>query len=139
MIFIGEQMIVYLQSSLTFPNVKVKDFYSVSTVTPPLVTLDERPGAPLLLPDGQPRLVQNTYQVEVYTKPVSIDGTVYGKMDAARKLMAETAAFLNDKYGLTQSGDAIFNTYANDPNVGRGVARFRGVIDTKTEIIYRSV
>lgn len=137
MILIGSQIIARLQAELTFPKVTVKDFYSVTRISPPLVTVDEMPGEGVLFPDGQPRIVRNSFQIEVYCKQQSVDGAGLTAIHAAKMLMAQTDSLLNTDFGLTQIGDIVFSPYVSDQTVIRGVARYRGDIDTKTEIIYR--
>lgn len=134
MILIGDQVIQVLQEQLTFPKVTVKDFYAVSKVTPPMVTLNELPGEGILFPDGQPQIVRNSFQIEVYCKQ---QGTVRTAIAAAKTLMMEVDVVLNTLFGLTQVGDVPFTPYASDQNIMRGVARYRGDIDVGTQIIYR--
>ena len=137
MILIGDQIISKLQQLLTFPNVTVKDFYTISKINPPMVTVDEYPGEGILFPDGQPKIVRNTYQVEFYCKAQSIDGKPTPAISCAKKLASESDKILNQVFGLTQVGDAVFSPYVQDQTVIRGVVRYRGDIDTRTEIIYR--
>lgn len=137
MILIGDQIIKTLQEKLTFPKVTVKDFYAVSKVTPPMVTVNELPGEGVLFPDGQPKIVRNSFQFEVYCKQQTINGTSMTAIAAAKALMLELDKILNQTFGLTQVGDVPFSPYASDQNIMRGVARYRGDIDTRTEIIYR--
>lgn len=137
MILIGNQIIKTLQEELTFPKASVKDFYAVSKVTPPMVTVNELPGEGVLFPDGQPKIVRNSFQIEVYCKQQTIDGAHVTAIAAAKSLMLQVDKILNESYGLTQVGDVPFSPYASDQNIMRGVARYRGDIDTRTEIIYR--
>lgn len=137
MILIGDQIIKVLQEKLTFPRVAVKDFYAVSKVTPPMVTVNELPGEGVLFPDGQPKIVRNSFQFEVYCKQQTINSAPMTAIAAAKALMLELDATLNQTFGLTQVGDISFLPYASDQNIVRGVARYRGDIDTRTEIIYR--
>lgn len=137
MILIGEQIIKALQENLMVPKVTVKDFYAVSKVTPPMVTLNELPGEGILFPDGQPKIVRNSFQIEVYCRQQTIDGTQVTAISAAKSLMLKVDKILNESYGLTQVGDVSFSPYASDQNIIRGVARYRGDIDIRNEIIYR--
>lgn len=137
MILIGDQIIKTLQEKLTFPKVTVKDFYAVSKVTPPMVTVNELPGEGVLFPDGQPKIVRNSFQIEVYCKQCTVKNTLMTAIAASKTLMVEVDKILNNVFGLTQVGDIPFSPYASDQNIMRGVARYRGDIDTRTEIIYR--
>lgn len=137
MILIGDQIITRLQSDLTFPKVIVKDFYSISMVAPPMVTLNEMPGEGVLFPDGQPKIVRNSFQIEVYCKQQMANGIAMTAIAAAKALMLEVDAFLNSTFGLSQVGDVPFSPYVSDQTIMRGVARYRGDIDTRTEMIYR--
>lgn len=136
MILIGDEIIKVLQEKLTFPKVSVRDFYAVSKVAPPMVTINELPGEGVLFPDGQPKIVRNSFQVEVYCKQAS-GPQVMTAIAAAKALMLEVDAVLNSEFGLTQVGDAPFAPYMADESIIRGVARYRGDIDTRTQIIYR--
>lgn len=137
MIYIGDQIIAALRERLEYPQVIVKDFYSVAKVSPPMVTLNEMPGPGLLFPDGQPRIVRNSFQIEIYCSAGRVDGKAVTAIQAAKALMQQVDHILNSVYGLTQVGDMIFSPYITDQTIMRGVARYRGDIDTLTEIIYR--
>ena len=137
MILIGDQIISYLKENLTFPVEDVRDFYSISKVSPPLVTLNEMPGEGYLFPDGKPKIVTNTYQMEVYCKSMILMGQAVPAITACKMLMEESCQLLEDYFGLTQVGDASFQPYIQDDSILRGIVRFRGRIDKKTEIIYR--
>ncbi len=137
MIFIADQIIERLTSDLTFPSVTVKEAYNTSTVTAPMITIDERPGAPYALPDGKPTYQNLYYQIEVYTKALTLDWQVLSKSDANKVLLVQVANVLESVFGLTQAGEVTIAAYANDTNVARGVVRYRCIIDQTTETIYR--
>lgn len=137
MILIGNQLIASLKENLTFPGVDVRDFYSVAKISPPLVTLNEQPGEGYLFPDGKPRIVTNTYQVETYCRAMKLEGKTLPGVEACKQLMVEVCQHLEDQYGLTQVGDASFQPYVQDGTILRGIVRFRGRIDKRTEIIYQ--
>lgn len=137
MILISDQIISKLQESITFPNVTVKDFYSISKVSPPMVTVDETPGEAVLFPDGKPKIVRNSYQIEVYCKAQSVEGKPASAISCAKQIAIEVDNILNQSFGLTQVGDASFAPYIQDQTVMRCIIRYRGDIDTRTEYIYR--
>lgn len=137
MIFIGEQIIESLNENITFPGVSVKDYYTVSKLTTPLITVNEMPGIPIRFFDGQPYVVRNSYQFETYGKAQMLDGNPVSAVEVAKQLMEQTDLILNTVFGLTQVGDATFAPLPSDPTVIRGVVRYRGDIDTITETIYR--
>ena len=137
MIFIGEQIIESLKENIDFPGVSVKDYYAVSGLTTPLITVNELPGTPTHFFDGQPYIVRNSYQIETYGKAQPVDGKAIPAVLVAKKLMEQTDKVLNEVFGLTQVGDATFSPLPSDPTVIRGVVRYRGDIDVKTETIYR--
>lgn len=137
MIFIGDQIIAKLQGEVDFPNLTVRDFYSVSRIVPNLVTVNEMPGEGVLFPDGMPKIVRNSFQIEVYCKQQSLDGRVRTAGEAARMLFSRVDDILIHLFGLTQVGTTVFSPYTQDTTIIRGMARYRGDIDTRTEIIYR--
>lgn len=137
MIYIGDQLISRLKADIQFPNLSVRDFYSVSKVSPNLVTVDEMPGEGVIYPDGMPKIVRNSYQIEIYCKQQTIDGRIVPAVEAARMLLARVDDVLIHVFGLTQVGTAVFSPYVQDTTMIRGVVRYRGDIDTRTEIIYR--
>lgn len=137
MIFIGDQIIESLKENVAFPGVSVKDYYAVSGLTPPLITVNELPGIPIRFFDGQPYIVRNSFQIETYGKAQNVDGEAVPAVEVSKTLMEQTDRILNKVFGLTQVGDATFSPLPSDPTVIRGVVRYRGDIDTKTEIIYR--
>lgn len=137
MILIGEQILNRLKTAITFPKLSVKDFYSVSKVAAPLITVNEIPGAGVLFPDGQPKIVRNSFQFEIYGKAQTVNGTPMTAIAIAQSLMLQMDEILNKEFGLTQVGDVSFAPYASDQTIMRGVTRYRGDIDTRTEIIYR--
>lgn len=135
MIHIGSDILEALKK-VDHPNLKVSDAYDVTAMTPPLITLYEQPGPGVLYPDGKPRIVRNLFQLEVYCKQGRFDGAVKSASFCARRLMEKAAAVM-EGFGLTQQGEMAFAPYINDTTVIRGVARYSGVIDTGTEIVYR--
>ena len=137
MILIGNQIIEKLQETLTFPKVTVKDFYSISKVTPPMVTLNEMPNSGVIYPDGMPKIVSNSFQIEVYCKAQKIEQKQVSAIEASKLLTQEVDNILNSFFGLTQVGEINFSPYVSDQTVMRAVARYRGYIDIRTEIIYR--
>lgn len=137
MIFIGDQIIESLKENIDFPGVSVKDYYAVSKLTTPLITVNELPGIPTHFFDGQPYIVRNSYQFETYGKAQTVFGKPVTAVEVAKQLMEQTDSVLNEVFGLTQVGDATFSPLPSDPTVIRGVVRYRGDIDVKTETIYR--
>ena len=137
MIFIGDQIIEYLKQNIDFPAVSVKDYYAVSDLTTPLVTVNEMPGVPTHFFDGQPYVVRNSYQLETYGKAQTVNGKVLPAVQVAKQLMEQVDELLNTKFGLTQIGDASFAPLPSDPTVIRGVVRYRADIEVKSETIYR--
>ena len=135
MIQIGNDLVEALKK-VNVPGLKVCDAYDVTAMTPPLITLYEQPGPGVLYPDGKPVIVRNLFQLEVYCRQGRIDGAVRSAGACARLLMEKAAAVM-EGFGLTQQGEMAFAPYINDTTIMRGVARYTGVIDTKTEIIYR--
>jgi len=137
MIFVAKEIVKVLSENLTFPGVSVQEFYKVISLKPPLVTVNELPGKGVYFPDGQPRFVQNTYQIEAYCKQYLGQAGNVTKLEAAQELLKELDIIIQEKFGLTQVGDVDLKPYINDPTIMRGVVRYRGIIDTKTEFIYR--
>lgn len=137
MIFIGDDIIKRLQDNLTFPKVTVKNFYSVSKVVPPMVTVYERPGQGVIFPDGMPRIVRNAFQIEIYCKQHTIDGFLMTANQSVETLLLQVAEIMETVFGLTQVGEVEISPYVSDPTVMRGIVRYRGDIDVKTKFIYR--
>lgn len=139
MILIGPEIIAALKAhTFTVPKVTVKDAYSVTSPTCPLLALDELPSNDGAYVDGSPCVVRNVLTLEAYAKDMSIQGAITPKHDAAVKLIMEADAFLNDNFWLTMIGPVQAAPYS-DSTIYRAVANYYVYIDTRTNTICRSI
>lgn len=137
MITIKNDLIELLKAH-TYPmaGVKARDYYSTEKLSPPQISLLEIPSNEGIYLDGDPSIVRNTFQVEVYSKAMSVGGKLTPAPDAAMQLMIEADKVLTSKSGggLTMVGDPIQAPYATDNTVSRVVARYITYIDTRPEM-----
>lgn len=139
MILLCEEIMEALQkAAFTIPGIKVRDDYTVETISCPLLVLEERPGNTGVYLDNQPKVVRNLYILEAYTRDMRVEGKPLSKKAAAMRMLMEADKQLNEKYGLTMNGEASAAPY-NDPTVFRAVARYTAYIDTRTNTIVRRV
>jgi hypothetical protein len=139
MILIGSDIIAALKAhTFTLDKVSVKAAYSVKSPACPMLTLDELPSNDGAYIDGLPCVVRNVLTLEAYAKDMSIQGVITPKRDAAYKLIMEADDFLNEAYGLTMIGQIQAAPYS-DTTIFRAVANYFAYIDTRTNIILRSI
>lgn len=139
MISIRDHVIEKLKSGITFTGVSVKPAYSVSRVTTPLVTVDERPSNEGVYIDNQPAVVPVRVSIECYAKQGKYNDRTLSAEDAARALAAEVDAIMNVEFGMSLLGESTVAPYTSDTTVKRVVSRYYGYLDTRTNLIYRRV
>lgn len=134
-----EDFIEMLKSSLSFPNVSVKDFYMVSTPSCPLVTVDEILSNDGIYISNQPRVIPVNLTIEVYCKQMKLYGKTVTGNYACRILASEIDGLMNNKCTFSLMGDAYFSPYQNDQSITRGVMRYTGFYDKINDKFYRKV
>lgn len=138
MTFIIDRLIEYLET-IEYPcPLSIRDFYKVQKLTTPLITIQEQASNNGVYLDNQPSIVQNSYQVEVYTKSKMIKGKAISSIDLAKEIATLVDKNLNERFGLTMTGDITVRPYS-DTSVTRLVLRYIAYIDTRTNSIYRRV
>lgn len=122
------------------PGVAAKNAYAVAKPGAPQVLLAEYPSNEGVYLDGNPAIVQNSYQLEVYSKDASIAGVVTPKSEAVMQLFEAADAALTG-YGLTMVGTPTAGPYTEDATMMRVVARYIAWVDTRTDHfqIYRNL
>lgn len=136
MILLGSEIISALKTHM--PDVSVSDAYSVAVPKCPQLVIDERPGNDGAYIDGLPCVTRNLITLEVYAKDMMISGVPTKKRDAALKFLMEADSFLNERFGLTMTGNISIAPY-EDQTIFRAVANYTVYIDKRTNHIYRRV
>lgn len=132
---IRDYVIEALKDGISMNGVSVKPAYSVSRITPPLISVDERPSNEGVYIENQPAIVPVRFTIECYAK----QGSKMSAEQAALKLANEVDTIMNVKLGLSLLGEATIAPYTNDTTVKRVVSRYSGYLDTRTNLIYRRV
>ena len=139
MIQIGADLIATLSAATyTVSGVTVKDFYSVSSIVCPQLTLDELPGNDGIYLDNQPVIVHNVFTMEAYAKNMMVSGKPVTKKAAAMLMITEADKVLNEQFGLTMQGEITIAPYT-DSTISRAVARYIAYIDTRNNTILRGI
>lgn len=165
---IFDEILHFLKEEVIFkvPEVTVKEAYLVNTtMSLPLLTIDELPGNDGVYLDNQPQIVRNIITLEAYAdqteagkealeserddligtetnSPIFIDPEdsefyLTGRR-AAMQILMEADKKLNEKFGLTMTGNIAYAPY-QDPNIVRAVSTYFAYIDTRTNTIYRRI
>ena len=139
MISISSEMIDTLKTSTySLSGVKTSEAYSVTTPTFPLLTLAETPTNNGDYLGNQPAIVRNIFTLEAYAHNMMVNGSAMTRRAAALTLLMEADKILNEKYGITMSGDPVEAPYS-DQTVFRWAANYFAYIDTRTNLIYRKL
>jgi len=139
MIQIGADLIDALSAAVyTLPKVTVKDFYAVTSILCPQLTLDELPGNDGIYLGNQPAIVHNVFTLEAYAKNMMVNGSAMTKKAAALLLISEADKVLNERFGLTMQGEITIAPYT-DATICRAVARYIAYIDTRNNTILRRI
>lgn len=126
-----EDEIIETLSSAAYPlPVTVRDFYSASKISPPLITVDELPSNDGVYLHNQPAIVTNIFTIEVYAAAKTVNGRVYNQKQLAMEIANVADDALNTAYGLTMTGAISIAPYA-DQSVCRLVMRYVAYIDTR--------
>ena len=134
---LGDYFIDALKGS-TFPlddAVTVRPSYTGEAPKYPMLIIDEAPGIGAYA-GNQPRIGRNIITLEAYAQDGMASGQLISKKDAAFLLLTEADRILNEKYGLTISGQAHGAPYT-DETVFRAVARYVVSVDLQTMVFYR--
>lgn len=139
MIQINDDLLALLsQATYSLSGVTAKDAYSITKVSPPQLTLLEIPSNNGVYLHGDPKIVQNTFQLEAYSRQST--SPKMSASDAAMLLLIEADIILTP-YGLTMIGTPTRMPYDADTTISRSIARYMCYIDTRDDMnrIYRNI
>jgi hypothetical protein len=139
MIQIGSDLLAALSANTyTVSGVTAKDFYSVSAIVCPQLTLDELPGNDGVYLENQPTIVRNVFTLEAYAKNMMVAGKPMTKKASAMLMITEADKVLTEQFGLTMQGEITIAPYT-DATIIRAVARYIAYIDTRNNTILRGI
>lgn len=138
MVNIQDEVIQKVKShEFTFPLKDVREVYSTKEPKYPMITVEELPGAPLLMLHGEEILSIIGMRFEIYTRDTSHEGKVYTKSQVATVLGQELDELIRSTYGLKRMGEATKLPYSSDGSILRYILTYTGKIDNRTMIIYQ--
>lgn len=135
MVSIRKQIIEDIKNANIIEN--VHDFYSDEEIKLDLLTIQELPTNDGVEVDGQPKIVKNIYEFEIYAKNRIINNEVYSARDMLDTYSIALDNFINTTYGMTQIGEPVIAPYDTDNTVKRMVLRYSGLIDKDTLKMFR--
>ena len=124
--------------NVTYPvTVKsVREPYSKLAPAYPMVIVDEVNNTTLLALKGEERLSSVVYQVEVFSKDMLVGSTITSGVDVCKSIGKLIDSELNTIYGMTRTS-AVSTPDINDATVSRYILRYDGILDVKTDYMYR--
>lgn len=130
--------IVTQLNSLTY-QVTIKSIrpsYSKSPPVYPMIIVDENNNSTRMALKGEERLANLAYQIDIFSKDMMV-GTVPTSGVAICGLIGKAVdTALNSEYGLTRTS-AVQMPDGRDSTISRLTLRYSGIIDSKTEYMYR--
>lgn len=103
---------------------EVRDFYSQADPIFPMITVQEFPTSTGLMTNGQPNIVTNYYQFEIYCKNTILNKVITSANDKLFEFGVALDNYVNTKYLMNQVGEPIILPYPSDQTVMRWVVRY---------------
>lgn len=125
-------------SGLTYPvTIKsVRPSYSKLAPVYPMIVVEEVNNSTRLALNGEERLADVVYQIDVFSKDMSVSGTPTAGAKVCKSVGDELDLALNSAYGMTRTS-AIAMPDVNDATVSRRTLRYSGILDVTTDYMYR--
>lgn len=133
-----ETEVIATLNSATYPvTVKsVRPSYSKLAPVYPMIIVREINNKTRVALNGEEILADLEYQIDVYSKDMSVSGAMMAGAKVCGNIGAVIDTELNETYGLTR----VVNTKlpdVNDATVSRLTLRYTGILNVKTDYMYR--
>lgn len=138
MISYQQQIIDALQENVfTVTGHTVLEGFPDEKPTYPLIIVEERPSNQGISVDSQPRIVLNSYQIDIYCQNMTIGGTITLASNVALQLGLEVDTFLNETFNFNSVGESVRGVLGGDNNIATFRTRYRVITDQETGYLYR--
>jgi len=124
--------------TLTYPVVMsvIRASYSKAVPVYPMIVVEEISNATLMALKGEERLSSVVYQIDIFSKDMFVATTLTSGVAVCREIATSVDAGLNSIFGMTRTSSAELPDI-NDATVSRLVLRYSGILDVKTDYMYR--
>jgi hypothetical protein len=130
------ELVTYL-NTLSYPvTVKARTAYSKAKPTYPMIVVDEIDNTTRIALKGEERFATLGYQIDIFSKDMSVGGVPTSGTVVCNNIATSIDTGVQSTYGLTRES-FIALPDVQDSTISRLTLRYSGIIDVKTDYMYR--